>query len=165
MIDIINNMNLSAVEKKELKKILKTNKLKNIDFHEKKIFFEFEKNLTIILKNSNYKLYESLLDSFIFKRKKIKERNIITWTNKEIQYLKDNYKIYSSKEISISLNKSVYQVQRTMMKLRLKGKVSWNSKEINLLKENKEYSNNELAIMLNRTIGSIKSKKRALNIK
>ncbi len=87
------------------------------------------------------------------------------WTKKEEQYLLDNYKLLSNKEISENINKDVQSIRSKKCQLRKKGYdiglgcVEWNLEEIEILKKNYlTMSNNELAKLINKTSSAIQAK-------
>lgn len=153
-----------------LREILRTNKIIDLNYNDRTIFIFLEKNKQLRIKNAEVDLYEQLLnvsgkDLLKPMSKTKKETRKIIWTDEEIAFLKENLKKMSLPEISEILNKSIYQIQTQIMKLNLIGRNKWTDEELLFLKNNLNLSNNELAITLYRSIASIKSKKKTLEIK
>jgi hypothetical protein len=87
------------------------------------------------------------------------------WTNKEIQFLKDNYSSLTIKECSLKLNRT-YGATKSMtsiLELKRPGRaiavsaLSWTGQEVQFLKDNYyELGAKKCSLKLNRTSGAIK---------
>ena len=88
------------------------------------------------------------------------------WTNKEIEYLKENYGILNIKEIENYLNRSKQSIYGEARRLNLTKKPNfWTDKEIKYLEENYKYRNKEKLINnLDRTWTAIQEKAFKLNL-
>lgn len=83
------------------------------------------------------------------------------WTSLELQFLKDNYREYTIKDMAIKLNKSPNTINFACMRLNLKkqNQKSWSDFEIEYLKANYQFfSIKDLAVNLNRSFPSVATK-------
>lgn len=78
---------------------------------------------------------------------------------------KKNLKKHTIEDISTHMKKSKYQIYLKVAQLNLIKPREWSQDEIKFLKENLHESSLDLASKLNRTLFSIKSKKKFLNKK
>lgn len=162
----IKKLDLSLDKKIKIATIVKKYKILNTSFIQNNIYIFLENSQTIILKNSTKSLYDeinkTLEDFFEKKYCKTKKKIAIYWTQEEIEYLKKNFKGNDLISLSISLNKSKYQISSKAIELGLLVRKEWSLEEIEYLKKNIDLSNYILAEKLDRSIFSIKSKKRVL---
>lgn len=86
----------------------------------------------------------------------------VIWSDNEIEYLKKTYLRKNLDEIASQINKSKYQINLMLVKLKLLVKREWSELELEFLKNNIEESTIWLAGELNRSVASIKSKKKVL---
>ena len=99
----------------------------------------------------------------------IQRDNKIAWTNEENNKLKELFSQgYSSDQIAKILNKSEFSIIEKIRILKVipdkEFKRLWTLEEEMYLFNNKNKTNEELAIDLNRTVNAIKRKKERLNI-
>lgn len=168
MSNIFNKINLSKHELDMLKKILTENSILDIYYNNNTIFITLTNDKNLILKNATYSLYEAFFELFNINfndtpRKK-KTINATVWSDSEIDFLKQSFDTLSVEDIAIELRRSPYQIQTQAMKLRLFNINNWSEAELNYLRTNITLSNTELACSLNRSLGSIKSKKRVIRL-
>ncbi|MGL4935581.1 MAG: hypothetical protein ACRC51_08890 [Cetobacterium sp.] len=167
---IINGLSLKNHEKENLINLLTTKKIYDIVSLQDKAYISLESGYMIILNNVTSDLKKNLekiknlsQESFIeksFKTKRI--RKTITWSDEEIEYLKSNHEKVSSEELSSILDKSIYQIEAKKMTLRLYTVKPWTDSDLEYLRENIKKTLYELSEDLNRSIASIKAKKRSI---
>jgi len=88
------------------------------------------------------------------------------WTQRETDYLKNNYGKKTTKEISKYLNRGEYLIRCKASKLNLKAKCWWEKEEIKYLIENyRKKPIKEIMISLNRSLDSIRWKASKLKLK
>lgn len=137
--------------------IISTNKL--LIVHKKQNII-----LTEISKELMNQCYEIFSGKFI-ENKKNRSRGLrIIWLDSEIKYLKESYKNKELEGIAKDIKKSKYQINLMLSKLKLLVKREWTKREIEFLKDNINNSNILLAEKLNRSVASIKSKKRVIKL-
>lgn len=125
---------------------------------EKKVFVI--KNVT---KEFQKKTLEYFYKKYSIEKNKI-ENSIIVWKEKEIDYLKKNYR-ESFKKLSKILNKSEYQIGYMIGKLKLYEKKKWNDIDDRYLKDNYlRKTDLEMAAELDRSLASIKSRRGRLGL-
>lgn len=165
MKSIIDKLLLSENEKKKLLNLLENNPVIEVIYLQNNIYLTLFNGKKIILKNSNYNLYKLFYDNYLtqytFKNKRSK-KSVAIWEDDEIAFLKNNHTSLSLDEISECLKKSKYQISEKVATLNLINKKKWTEEEYLFLKENINLPTVELAISLNRTISSIRSKKRII---
>ncbi len=108
--------------------------------------------------------YEIFSKKFNKKRQKESKYLKVIWLDDEIEYLKESYLKKELEEISKKINKSKYQINLMLAKLNLIAKREWTESELQFLKENINTSTISLAGELNRSVASIKSKKRVMKL-
>ena len=124
-------------------------------------------NQILIIKNVTKEFQKKTLEYF-YKRyalgkNKIKN-NVIVWEEKEIEYLKENYK-ECLKKLSKILNKSEYQISCMIGKLKLSKKKKWNDLDDNYLRDNYLIKTDlEIAKELERSLASVKSRRGRLKL-
>ncbi len=129
-----------------------------------------KKDKKILLKDTNNSLkdlcYEVLGKTLnLYKNSNEKKNSIkIFWEEWEINFLKENYKIKNSFEICNTLKKSPYQINYMMSKLNLFSIKKWSDEDLEFLKENLDKSTVWLAQKFNRSVASVKAKKRVLRV-
>lgn len=101
-----------------------------------------------------------------FRKNKVKKSKYLRvfWSDDEIRYLKENYLKKDINEIALVIKKSNYQINLMLGKLKLIVKREWSIAEVEFLKNNIENSTIRLAEELNRSVASIKAKKRLLRL-
>lgn len=101
-----------------------------------------------------------------FRKNKVKKSKYLRvfWSDDEIRYLKENYLKKDINEIVLVIKKSNYQINLMLGKLKLIVKREWSIAEVEFLKNNIENSTIRLAEELNRSVASIKAKKRLLRL-
>lgn len=101
-----------------------------------------------------------------FRKNKVKKSKYLRvfWSDDEIRYLKENYLKKDVNEIALVIKKSNYQINLMLGKLKLIVKREWSIEEVEFLKNNIENSTIRLAEELNRSVASIKAKKRLLRL-
>lgn len=163
---------------KEDEKIFLSGKLKNgrvttLNFLQGNIYITLDTGKMIILKNGNIQSYslirqieEKCNENFLLNEVKKNNKTIkkIIWTNDEIEFLKQNANNYSLKELTKILNKSMYQIEERKIQLKLYSIKPWEDYEEKFLEENKDKSLYFLAEKLNRSIASVKARKRKKEI-
>lgn len=168
---IISSFSLKENEKEEMYLKFKNNQIYDIKFLQNKAYVSFMNGDIIILKNIDIyatKLLNEIKEFFdneSSKNNNTKDFKQTYWTDNEINFLKENYKKCTSKEIGKLLNKSIYQVEAKKVSLKLYPVKPWSSDELIFLRENKDKSLYELSEELQRTFASIKAKKRVLFLK
>lgn len=122
----------------------------------------------IVLNGLNLQLIDKCYEIFgkKFRKNDYKKSNCLKvfWSNDEIKYLKENYLKMELEEIGAHINKSNYQINLMLSKLKVIVKREWSKSEIEFLQNNIEKSTIWLAGELKRSVASIKSKKRVLNL-
>lgn len=108
--------------------------------------------------------YEIFSEKFNGKKRRESKYLKVIWSDSEIKYLKESYLKKELEEISTEINKSKYQINLMLGKLKLIVKRDWTQSELDFLKENIERSTIWLAGELNRSVASIKSKKRVMKL-
>lgn len=79
------------------------------------------------------------------------------WTDKEIEFLENNYNIFSNTELSKKMDRSLYSIEKKLKRLGLKKSsrslsMKWSDDDINFLKENySKITNKELSEILRRS--------------
>ena len=141
----------------------------DIEILEKNRVLLSSKGKRILLNGISAKVLEECYEIFgqKFRKSKYKKSNHLTvfWTSEEIEYLKENYLIKEISEIKRHLDKSSYQINLMLGKLKLIVRRDWLESEEIFFKKNINKSNIWLAEKLNRSVASIKSKKRIIKIK
>ena len=101
-----------------------------------------------------------------FRKNRQKKSNYLRvfWSDDEVKYLKENYLKKDINEIALVINKSNYQINLMLGKLKLIVKREWSRAEVEFLKNNIENSTVRLAEELKRSVASIKAKKRVLRL-
>ena len=101
-----------------------------------------------------------------FRKNRQKKSNYLRvfWSDDEVKYLKENYLKKYINEIALVINKSNYQINLMLGKLKLIVKREWSRAEVEFLKNNIENSTVRLAEELKRSVASIKAKKRVLRL-
>lgn len=101
-----------------------------------------------------------------FRKNRVKKSKYLRvfWSDDEIRYLKENYLKKDVNEIALVIKKSNYQINLMLGKLKLIVKREWSIEEVEFLKNNIENSTIRLAEELNRSVASIKAKKRLLRL-
>ncbi|WP_418964084.1 hypothetical protein [Cetobacterium sp.] len=127
----------------------------------------YKENQILIIKNVTKEFQRKTLDYF-YKRYRIQNNrvkdDIITWNEKEIQYLKDNYR-WGVKKLSEILRKSEYQISCMIGKLKLHKKRRWNVSDDEYIKNNYLLKSDlEIANELNRSLASVKSRRGRLGL-
>ena len=162
---IIKNLLLSENEKKKFILLLDNNPVIEVIYLQKIIYLTLFNGKKVILKNSDYATYQlfynAYLRTYTFKNKKVK-KSVAIWDDDELSFLKKHHTCLSLEEISKYLNKSKYQISEKVATLNLINKKKWTEDEYIFLKKNINIPTLELAIYLNRTISSIRSKKRII---
>ncbi|MGL5413960.1 hypothetical protein [Cetobacterium sp.] len=119
--------------------------------------------LTDVSLEMREQIYDRFAQRFFHKRKKSKKK--VEWTSEEIMYLKDNYSKEKIEDISKKLDKSEYQINIMLSELSILKKRNWEEYELEFLEKNLEKQSIWIAGKLNRSISSIKSKKRIIKNK
>lgn len=82
-----------------------------------------------------------------------------TWTEKDVEFLRENYRILSIEEISLKLNRTPHSIEVKASKIGIRKTKKWTQKDIKFLKENYNLmSNPELGSALEVSVGSIERK-------
>ncbi|MDX8335863.1 MULTISPECIES: hypothetical protein [Cetobacterium] len=127
----------------------------------------YEKNKLFIIKNVTKEIQNKSIEYFYeskYLRKNKMTKEYIKWEKTEIEYLKNNSKL-CIKNLAEALNKSEYQVACMIGKLKLYEKKKWNDLDDSYLKENYlKKSDLEIADYLNRSLASVKSRRKRLNL-
>lgn len=167
----IENLNLSLEKKQKLRGMLEKNKIIGVDYLQKKLYIFLKNSKLVILKNSDEKLFlilkkemEKEYSMLEIKKKFSKKKKADEWSDDEIVFLKTNFHNSNLNALSKRLEKSQYQISLKAIELGLVGARKWKSSEIEYLKRSMEISNYELAEILNRSVSSIKAKKRVLSL-
>lgn len=93
-------------------------------------------------------------------------KNLNKWTNEDILFLKENYKVLSYSEISKVLNRSVGAVIAKASKMNLIKKDRWTEDELSFLRENySTQTTSELANILGRTHSAVSIKAKKMGLK
>lgn len=126
-----------------------------------------KKNRKLLINNPSFDLkkrcYESIArDLNIVENKKFKDNNI--WTNKEIELLKENSNKLSLEDLERLLKKTKYQILYMKGSLKLYKRTEWETYELEYLVKNLHEKSYILAEKMNRSLSSIKSKKRVLKL-
>lgn len=125
----------------------------------------FNKELRILLNNISSEFLSECYEVFGKKfRQKIRSKKYIKviWLEEEINYLKKNYRKQKLEDLSKKINKSEYQINLMLSKLGLLKKGEWEKDDLAFLKKNLKESSIWLAGRLERSIFSIKAKKRVI---
>ena len=104
--------------------------------------------------------YEVFGNKFRSPKEKKTNYHRILWKNEEIEYLKKNYLKEEINKIASKINKSNYQINVMLGKLKLITAGKWTDEEIEFFEKNIGKSTIWLATQLNRSVASIKAKKR-----
>lgn len=132
-----------------------------------------EDKLLIILRNNKRVLLSGVSDEIkdwcydIFGKKfrnNRKNKVKVLWTSEEIEFLKNNYMTMDIDKLNKKLNKSHYQINLMLKKMNILTKKNWDKEEIDFLKKNIDKTSTWLAMNLNRSIASIKAKKRVIKL-
>ncbi|MHA4990495.1 hypothetical protein [Cetobacterium somerae] len=125
-------------------------------------------NRKILLKGISKEKIDEYYEIFgkKFRKNKVKKSKYLRvfWSDDEIRYLKENYLKKDVNEIALVIKKSNYQINLMLGKLKLIVKREWSIEEVEFLKNNIENSTIRLAEELNRSVASIKAKKRLLRL-
>lgn len=168
---IINTFTLKEDEKKTLISKLVGKRIYNVVTLQNKSYISLDDGQMLIFNNVSEDLKNELKKiqtlSFVefsdkSSSKSTKGREVIHWTNEELEFLKHNHTNYSCKELEEKLNKSAYQIEAKKMNLKLYSIKPWTDEEISYLRENFTASLYDLSEILNRSIASIKAKKRII---
>lgn len=165
--EIINLLPLSESDKIHFYEKIKEEDINNIKFLQGNIYIFLNSGKMIRLKNATNEVYMLLQKIEKLSTKEIsmdKNTTIKTWSIEELNFLKENYKEYSVEELAKILKKSLYQIEAKKISLKLYEIKPWEDKEIEFLIKNKNESLYFLSMKLNRSIASIKAKKRKENI-
>lgn len=146
----------------EIEKYLK--KALDIELVGDNSLFIILKNKKILLKNISSKEIEKCYDIFSERFGSKKKNKKVFWTSEEITYLKDNYKLLEINELEKKLNKSLYQINLMLIELNMITKKKWTEAELQFLENNLQENSSWLANHLNRSVASVKSKKRVLRL-
>lgn len=126
-------------------------------------------NKKIIINGVNSEIKDFCLEYFGRKfncnnycNKKISKENL--WKNEEIEYLKENCFSKTLKKLSLELGKSEFQISCMIKKLDLYVRKPWTKSEIDFILENPKMKTIELANRLQRSVNSIKSKKKMIKV-
>lgn len=163
---LIDMLPLNEEDKINFYKKVKVSMINDVRFLQENIYIFLNSGETIRLMRGTEEIHrlikkiEELSIKEILSDEKFKDNRKILWTNEEIEFLKKNYKIYSIKELSEILGKSLYQIESKKISLRLYKIKVWEDEEVEFLKKNKEKSLYCLSMKLNRSIAAIKAKKR-----
>lgn len=167
----IENLNLSLEKKQKLRGMLEKSKIIGVNYLQKKLYIFLRSSKLVILKNSDEKLFlilkkemEKEYSMLEIKKKFSKKKKADEWSDDEIVFLKTNFHNSNLNALSKRLEKSQYQISLKAIELGLVGARKWKSSEIEYLKRSMEISNYELAEILNRSVSSIKAKKRVLRL-
>lgn len=135
---------------------------------------EIDHNKLLIIKNNKKILlnnisediknlcYEKIGENILGKPKKNQKK--IIWSDQDIKFLTENKNLNVS-SLSQILGKSKYQVNYMMGHLNLFNKRAWSNDEINFLKEHLDSPLIWVSENLNRSISSVKAKRRILKNK
>lgn len=122
-------------------------------------------NKSILLKNVTVEFIDKCYERFgeKFKNSNRKSNKKVIWNEDEIEYLKVNYlnKI-KMENIESKINKSSYQVNLMLQKLKLIEKKKWTKSELEFLEINKDKDMIWLANKLKRSYSSVKAKRRII---
>ena len=166
----IENLSLSLEEKQQLKNILNETQVVDINFMQNIIYLFLQNSKIVLLRNSNQELFLKLKKmvekDFLSGEtvKKVSKRKVNDWTEEESDYLKSNFYDIDIDLLSIHLNKSQYQISLKAIEMGLVSAREWSSKEVEYLKNHIDIPIYKLAKILNRSISSIKAKKRVLKM-
>lgn len=167
----IESLNLSLEKKQKLRGILEKSEIVEVSYLQKNLYIFLRNSKMILLKNSNEELFlflkkkiEKEYSMLEIKRKSSKKKKADEWTDSEMIFLKTNFYNSNLNLLSKILKKSQYQISLKAIDLGLVEAREWKSSEIEYLKHNMELSIYELAKILNRSISSVKAKKRALRL-
>ncbi len=157
---IIDESNLE----KELIKIL--DDILDIEEVEYNKLLIIKKNGKVILNNTPDRIkeicYERLGESIFGKKNKNLRR--VVWSDEDIRYLIENSNEGMS-ELSKRIGKSKYQINSMMSELNLFSKKAWTEEDIIFLKKHIEAPLIWVSEQLNRSLASVKSKRRVLKEK
>lgn len=164
---VIDNLKLKAEDKEKLFLELLNSKILSIKILQSRAFINLECGKLIILNNVEKGIEKILLEiealsQEIFMDPKTiarEERKKIIWTDEELEFLKLNHENYTNKELSLKLQKSIYQIQAKKISLKLYPIKQWTVEEIEYLEKNYDKSLYYLSEKLNRSIAAIKAKK------
>lgn len=167
ILSIIDKLPLVTSEKEKLFLELTKSKVLNTKVLQKKAFINLECGKIVILNNVTEKIenylkqieslsQEAFIDSKLARKE---ERKIIKWSDEELEFLKSNHENYTNKELSLKLQKSIYQIQAKKISLKLYPIKQWTIEEIEYLEKNYDKSLYYLSEKLNRSIAAIKAKK------
>lgn len=167
----IESLNLSLEEKQKLRGILEKNEITEVCYLQRNLYIFLRNSKMVLLKNSDKELFlvlkkkmEKEYSMLEIKRKSSKKKRADEWADSEMFFLKTNFHNSNLNLLSKILKKSQYQISLKAIELGLVEAREWKSSEIKYLKHNIELSNYELAKILNRSISSIKAKKRVLRL-
>lgn len=141
--------------------------------HNRVGFEPYEINYLIEHKNINVEILSKKLNKskedilFLKKSLGLKQQHRHAWSDKEIQYLKENYNRANIEKLSIKLNRSTSSISHKAQRLQLTGEKQlvrnpyaqdWSKEEEQYLIDNKKKSIEELAKDLNRSKNSVLAK-------
>lgn len=95
-----------------------TIRYKNIEFDKVSELLEYQKLTENVNYDKNVKTIN--INSNSFKRITVKNKKYTKWTEKDIKYLKDNYKTMNNKTLSKKLKRTYYSINKMMTVLKLK---------------------------------------------
>lgn len=167
---LLEGIRLNKNEKQELENLLLESIITDVKYLQNRLYIFMLNSKVIVLKNSDLETYsvvrkiqeKTLRNSKEIARKKSKEVLVSYWTDEEEEYLKYNFRNKTFEELGKELNKSSYQISVKALELKLVIKRGWTDSELDYLRKNIKLSNYMLAKALNRSLFSIKSKKRVL---
>ncbi|MBC2856948.1 hypothetical protein H3N56_10935 [Cetobacterium sp. 2A] len=166
---LINRFSLSETDKEILSLKLTNKKINNIIILQKKAYISLDQREMIIIHNVSKdasvildKIKEKSNKQFISFDTKRRIKKKISWSNEDLEFLKENYNKLSLTQLSEILDKSYYQIQHKKISLNLYQVKPWSNHEVSFLKKNINKSLYFLSEELNRSIAAIKAKKRTL---
>lgn len=119
------------------------------------------KGLTSQLKDECYEFFGL---KFLNSREKNYRKKQREWTKDELNFISKNSDKMNIKELGIALDRTAYQIENQKILLGIKKRKEWTEDEIKYLTENINKTSVILAETLNRSIASVKSKKRHLKL-
>ena len=166
----IQELNLTSKEQEQIKKLIDHSDIIDIKFIQNNIYLFLKNSKIIRLKNSTELIYKKLKklieeESHLNKSElKNLNRRADEWTEEEIESLRYNFYQTPLELLANELNKSQYQISLKVAQLGIVNSGKWDENDIKYLKENLNVSNYELAKTLNRSVSSIKAKKRVFKL-
>lgn len=164
-------------KKYKVKKINKNNSLTNITKEQEKLFLDnFDKYPLIYFEkefNTSEKIIRKLCLKHNLKRSDFKRTYINphpnSYTETQIDYLKNNHLKLTIEELANFLNKSPKSVTKKCWELKLtyltNRSTHWSEADIDFLKKNKQLCSSALAFILERSVRAVDHKLRELNLK